>query len=244
MTKPATSRWRAPPASEMYWPGAATTVHVDGSLATHYEAAERPGHLDGVATIVTKLLMIVAPDRAYFGRKDAQQLAVVRRLAADLDLAVEIVPVDTVREPDGLAMSSRNAYLTAEQRAKAAEIHRALLAGRSVAGHGARAIVAEVIAKLVVGFPPYLVLADEPDDARQRPLFSVDYIAVVDPDSFAPVDQLLPGAVRPESLIIAAVRLGETRLIDNVAVGEAAFQQTTTPHEPDPRGGPAADQEE
>jgi pantoate--beta-alanine ligase len=233
----------APPAAEMYRPGAATTVHVDGPLATRYEAAERPGHLDGVATIVTKLLTIVAPDRAYFGGKDAQQLAIVRRLVSDLDLPVEIVAIDTVRGPDGLAMSSRNVYLTAEQRAKAAELHRALLAGRAVAAQGARAIVAEVTARLIIGFPPYLELAADPDGPR-RPLFSVDYVAVVDPDSFAPVDELRPDAVRTEDLIIAAARLGEIRLIDNVAVGEAASRQTTTPHEPDPHGGPASDQEE
>ncbi len=233
----------APPAAEMYRPGAATTVHVDGPLATDYEAAERPGHLEGVATIVTKLLAIVAPDRAYFGRKDAQQLAVVRRLVADLDLPVEIVAVETVREPDGLAMSSRNAYLTPEQRAKAGELHKALLAGREVAGDGVRAIVAEVTDKLVVGFPPYLETDDDPGDPR-RPRFSVDYVAVVDPDGFAVVDEWRPDAVRPDSLIIAAARLGETRLLDNVAVGKAASAQTTTPHEPDPHGGPASDQED
>jgi len=132
----------APPVAEIYRPGAATSVRLDGPLATLYEAAERPSHFDGVATIVAKLLSIVGPQRAYFGRKDAQQLAVVRRLTADLDLPVEICGLGTVREPDGLAMSSRNAYLTADERAKAAELHRALLAGRAVAGDGARAIVA------------------------------------------------------------------------------------------------------
>ena len=233
----------APPVAEMYRPGAATTVHVEGPLATRYEAAERPGHFDGVATIVTKLLAIVAPDRAYFGRKDAQQLALVRRLGDDLDLPVEIVAVETVREPDGLALSSRNVYLTAGQRAKAAELHRALLAGRSVAGDGARAVVSEVTAKLVVGFPPHVAAADDPH-VRSRPRFSVDYVAVVDPDSFAALDVLQPDDVAPESLIIAAVHLGETRLLDNVAIGEATSRQTTTPHEPDPHGGPASDQED
>ena len=233
----------APPVAEMYRPGAATTVHVEGPLATRYEAAERPGHFDGVATIVTKLLSIVAPDRAYFGRKDAQQLALVRRLAADLDLPVEIVGVDTVREPDGLAMSSRNVYLTADDRAKAAELHRALLAGRAVAGDGARAIESEVTAKLVLGFSPQAADADDPH-GRLRPRFSVDYVAVVDPDTFEALAELQPDDVRPESLIIAAARLGDIRLIDNIAVGEAASRQTTTPQEPDPRGGPASDQEE
>lgn len=233
----------APPVAEMYRSGAATTVHVEGPLATRYEAAERPGHFDGVATIVTKLLSIVAPDRAYFGRKDAQQLALVRRLVADLDLPVEIVGVDTVREPDGLAMSSRNVYLTADDRAKAAELHRALLAGRAVAGDGARAIESEVTAKLVLGFSPQVAGADDPR-GRLRPRFSVDYVAVVDPDTFEALAELQPDDVRPESLIIAAARLGEIRLIDNIAVGEAASWQTTTPQEPDPRDGPASDREE
>ncbi len=233
----------APPVAEMYRPGAATTVHVEGPLATRYEAAERPGHFDGVATVVTKLLSIVAPERAYFGRKDAQQLALVRRLAADLDLPVEIVGVDTVREPDGLAMSSRNVYLTADVRAKAAELHQALLAGRAVAGDGARAIESEVTAKLVLGFSPYADDADDPH-GRLRPRFSVDYVAVVEPDTFEALAELQADDVRPESLIIAAARLGDIRLIDNIAVGEAASRQTTTPHEPDPRGGPASDPEE
>ena len=233
----------APLSAEMYRPAAATVVHVDGPLGSRYEAAERPGHFDGVATIVTKLLSIVAPDRAYFGRKDAQQLAVVRRLAADLDLPVEIVAVDTVREPDGLAMSSRNVYLTVDERAKASDLHRALLAGRAVAAQGARAIVAEVTARLLVGFPPYLEIAPDPD-APPRPRFSVDYVAVVDPDSFVPVDELSPGAVSPRSLIVAAVHLGGTRLIDNLQVGEAPSPQSTTADEPDPSGGPASDQKE
>jgi len=224
----------APPVAEMYRPGAATTVRLDGPLATLYEAAERPGHFDGVATIVAKLLSIVEPQRAYFGRKDAQQLAVVRRLTTDLDLPVEIRGLDTVREPDGLAMSSRNVYLTPAQRTKAPELYRAIQAGRARAADGARAIVAEVTAKLVIGFPPYLRLADDPDDPR--PSFSVDYVAVVDPLSFAAAgeqqpdpatldtttpDTSAPDPVAPDSLIIAAARLGATRLLDNVAVGPA-----------------------
>jgi pantoate--beta-alanine ligase len=240
----------------MYRPGAATTVHVDGPLTPLFEGAERPGHFDGVATIVTKLLTIVAPERAYFGRKDAQQLAVVRRLVDDLDVPAEIVAVDTVREPDGLAMSSRNAYLTPAQRAKAPDLYRALLAGRTVVRHGPRAIVSEVTAKLVVGFPPYLEAADEPD-APRKPHFSVDYVAVVNPDTFEPVDELVREDLRPDSLIIAAARLGETRLLDNVEIGEAALaaafeeavvneaagQDQSTSREPDPPGGPASEQE-
>jgi pantoate--beta-alanine ligase len=281
----------APPVAEMYPPDAVTSVHLDGPLTTLYEAAERPGHFDGVATVVAKLLSIVGPQRAYFGRKDAQQLAVVRRLTADLDLPVKIRGVETVREPDGLALSSRNVYLTAAQRAKAPELHRALQAGRARAADGAKAIVDEVTAKLVLGFPPYLRLADDPDDPR--PAFSVDYVAVVDPTTFAPAGERRPGeatfgaapgadtasartcgAVAPDSLIIAAARLGATRLLDNVAVGSATgdsatgdsgagdsgntglknnsnaagnaatTREQTTPHEPDPRGGPASAKED
>ena len=234
----------------MYRPGAVTTVHLGGPLAMLYEAAERPGHFDGVATIVAKLLSIVGPRRAYFGRKDAQQLAVVRRLTADLDLPVEICAVDTVREPDGLALSSRNVYLTPAQRAKAPELYRALQAGRARAADGARAIVAEVTAKLVIGFPPYLRLADDPDDPP--PAFSVDYVAVVDPLSFAAaggqlgtvvpeasasgaaVSAAATDAVAPGSLIIAAARLGAIRLLDNVAVGPAT-SETSDLQASDPR---------
>lgn len=241
----------APPTTEMYHDRAATTVSVAGPLTALFEGAERPGHYDGVATVVTKLFAIVSPDRAYFGRKDAQQLAVIRRLVDDLDLPVEIVPVETVREPDGLAMSSRNAYLTAEQRAKAPELQRALLAGRAVAAHGPRAVVNEVTTKLVLGFPPYLEPLGDPD-APPRVQFSVDYVAVVDPDTFQRVEErhrdeelsgVATGSVRLRStdLIIAAARLDETRLLDNVAIGEPT---TEASHEPDPQAGPASHEEE
>ncbi len=236
----------APAVTEMYLPGAAVTVHVEGPPAAGYEAAQRPGHFDGVATIVAKLLTIVAPDRAYFGCKDAQQLAVVRRLVTDLDLPVEIVAVDTVREPDGLARSSRNVYLSAGQRAAAAGLHRALVAGRAVAADGAGAVMTRVTAEL------------------QAAGLAIDYVAVVDPDSFVPIgadatdaarqsdaprQPATPrrsDALRPDDLIVAAVRLGETRLLDNVAIGAAAQAATTntTSPEPDPRRGPASHDKE
>jgi pantoate--beta-alanine ligase len=213
----------APFATEMYRSASATVVRVEGPPAAGFEAAERPGHFDGVATIVTKLLTIVAPDRAYFGRKDAQQLAVVRRLAADLDLPVAIVPIDTLREADGLAMSSRNAYLGPAERAAAPALHRALLAGREAAGRGAPAIVAAVAARLA-----------------GEPRFALDYAAVVDPERFTPVDEGAP--VPPGSLIVAAARLGGTRLLDNVPVDAAPAAArpggVPTNQAPDPRGGP------
>lgn len=115
----------APTAEEVYPPGFDTTVRV-GDLATRFEGEHRPGHFEGVATVVLKLFNAVGPDAAYFGRKDAQQLAVIRRMAADLALGVEIRAVDTVREPDGLAVSSRNVLLTPEERRRAPSLHRAL----------------------------------------------------------------------------------------------------------------------
>jgi pantoate--beta-alanine ligase len=117
----------APTVAEMYPEGFATSVSV-GELGRRYEGAHRPGHFDGVATVVLKLLQRVRPDVAYFGRKDAQQLAVVRRMTADLDVPVQVRGVDTVREADGLALSSRNVYLSAQERQRAASLHRALLA--------------------------------------------------------------------------------------------------------------------
>ena len=124
----------APTADEMYPEGFATSVHVGGPLTESLEGASRPSHFDGVAVIVTKLLDVVQPDVLFLGEKDAQQLAVVRRFVRDLDLPVEVAGVPTVREPDGLAMSSRNVYLTPEQRAVAPDLYRALLAGAAAAG--------------------------------------------------------------------------------------------------------------
>lgn len=116
-----------PTIDEIYPAGFSTIVSV-GALGSRYEGASRPGHFDGVATVVLKLLHRVRPDRVYFGQKDAQQLAVVRRMVRDLDLPGEVVAVPTVREPDGLALSSRNVYLSPEQRQRAASLHRALIA--------------------------------------------------------------------------------------------------------------------
>jgi len=166
----------APTVAEMYPDGFATTVSV-GELGRSFEGAHRPGHFDGVATVVAKLFNLVRPDAAYFGQKDAQQLAVIRRMTADLALGVEIRAVETVREPDGLALSSRNAYLSPEERRRAPSLHRAL-----------------------VDRDPSLIEGD------------VDYLAVVDADTFAEVDP------RPGALVIGAARFGSTRLIDNIRI--------------------------
>jgi pantoate--beta-alanine ligase len=166
----------APTVAEMYPEGFSTSVSV-GDLGTVFEGAHRPGHFDGVATVVLKLMNLVRPNAAYFGQKDAQQLAVIRRMTADLGLGVTIRAVETVREDDGLALSSRNAYLSSEERGRAASLHRALEAR-----------------------DPAIVEGE------------VDYLAVVDADTFAEV------APRPGALVIGAARFGSTRLIDNIRI--------------------------
>jgi pantoate--beta-alanine ligase len=179
-----------PEPREIYPSGFATRVEV-GHLATVYEGEMRPGHFAGVATIVLKLFHIVGPDRAYFGRKDAQQLAVIRRLVLDLDLPVSIVPVDTVREPDGLALSSRNVHLSAAERARALGLSRGLLAARAAWDGGERE-------------PARLVAAARTDGLEY------EYLACVDPDDFG-----RPASNGP-AVLVAAARVGKTRLIDNV----------------------------
>lgn len=185
-----------PSVEEMFPAGAATTVHVDGP-ALPLEGVARPGHFDGVATVVAKLLLQAGPDRAYFGQKDGQQLAVVRRLAADLDMPVAIVAVPTVREADGLAVSSRNAYLSAEQREAAPALYRALAATRDRFRAGAQAR-----AELEAGCRALL--------AQQPLIDAVDYVAAVDPDTME------PWAGAGVAMLAAAVRMGGVRLIDNV----------------------------
>jgi len=185
----------APSVEIMYPPGSETTVDI-GSVAVPLEGERRPGHFRGVATVVLKLLGITTPDRAYFGEKDAQQLAVIRRLVADLNVPVAIRGCPIVREKDGLALSSRNAYLTPEQRQAAPVLCRALDAAESLwkkderRGDKLREALFETLAR--------------------EPLVRVDYAAVADPVTFREVD-LASGPVR----LLLAVFLGETRLIDN-----------------------------
>lgn len=190
-----------PPVEVMYPAGAATTISV-ASVAKPLEGERRPGHFDGVATVVAKLFNIVQPDVAAFGRKDAQQCAVIERMVRDLDMPVRLVFGETRRESDSLAMSSRNSYLSAEERAKAPVLHRALRAGEEAVTHGIREV--EGIEKLM-----HRVVAEEGG-------VDVDYLVVVDPETFeAPVD------FEREVLLAGAVRIGRTRLIDNVRVRPA-----------------------
>jgi pantoate--beta-alanine ligase len=177
----------APDAKEMYPGPPLTSVEVAG-ISSRLEGEFRPGHFRGVATVVAKLFNIIPADRAYFGEKDAQQLAVIRKMAADLNFPVEIVPVPTVREPDGLAMSSRNQRLTPDQRKIAPVIYKALCEAE-------RSIQAAL------------------EMLSAAPEIQVEYFEAVDPRTFEPVEKMA-GPVR----IVAAVWLGEVRLIDNLLV--------------------------
>lgn len=191
-----------PPVEAMYASGRATGVRVRGPLGELFEAAARPGHFDGVALVVTKLLFAARPDRAYFGQKDAQQCAVVRRLARDLDTGVQITICPTVRDEDGLALSSRNVYLSAEERNRALAIPEGLRAAARLFDQGQRRV--ETLIKAV----------REPLD---RAGMRVDYIAVVDPETFSAVE-----IAAVESEILVAARINATRLIDVLRLGRDA----------------------
>ncbi|WP_137899415.1 pantoate--beta-alanine ligase [Sphingomonas sp. 2SG] len=185
-----------PPVEVMYPAGFATNVGVTG-VSDGFDGAARPGHFDGVATVVTKLFNQTGADIAYFGEKDFQQLAVIHRVVADLDMAIEIVGVPTQRDDDGLALSSRNIYLDDEQRAKAVALPRALgVAARAVGrGDDVETALAEARATLIAAG------------------FAIDYVALADAETLAES----PAADRPRRLL-AAARMGATRLIDNVAI--------------------------
>ena len=189
-----------PTPDSLYPAGFATWVDV-GEIGCKLEGAIRPGHFRGVATVVCKLLSIVRPDRAYFGQKDGQQTAVIKQLTRDLNLGTEIVVCPTIRESDGLAMSSRNAYLTANQRQAAPAVYCAL------------ATLEEAWKSGITGVPELReralgVLRSEPA------VEGVDYVAVVDPVGFLELETAVPGA-----MALTAVRIGGVRLIDNVVLG-------------------------
>jgi pantoate--beta-alanine ligase len=184
----------APTPAEMYPSGSPETRIAAGSVASLYEGEVRPGHFDGMLTVVAKLFNIVSPDVAVFGQKDAQQVHLVGRMVSDLDLPVTIAVVDTVREQDGLALSSRNQYLDDEQRTAAVALSQALSAAAKAAGEGADAV---------------LTAARERLDAE--PAVKLDYLVVVDPETFLAVDDEHHGP----AIVLVAARLGTTRLIDN-----------------------------
>lgn len=187
-----------PPVDAIYPRDATTSISV-GGVARPLEGERRPGHFEGVATIVAKLFNIVHPDLAVFGRKDAQQCAVIDRMVRDLDIPVRLVFGETVREEDGLARSSRNSYLSVTERAKAPVLHRALRAGEEAIAHGIHEVSG--IEKLM-----HRVIAEEGG-------VDVDYLTVVDPHTFE-----APRDFKREVLVAGAIRLGRTRLIDNIRV--------------------------
>lgn len=199
----------APSVEEVYPAGFEAAVDV-GSVAAPLEGARRPGHFRGVATVVLKLFGIFQPTRAYFGQKDAQQLAVIRKMVRDLDVPVEIVVCPTVREADGLAMSSRNSYLDPEERRAATVLFRALTAARDlwIGGHAD----AEALRRTMRG-----VLETEP---RAR----ADYVSVADPSSLQELAEARGGA-----LLSMAVFIGRARLIDNVLLEETGGQPAGRP---------------
>ena len=188
-----------PSPEEIYPDGFDTWVSVERTSA-RLEGEARPGHFRGVATVVCKLFNIVRPDRAYFGQKDAQQLQVIRRMNADLNLGVEVTAMPTVREPDGLAMSSRNVNLSTAQRRAAPVLYAALQAAQELYADGVRQATAvrEAMQKML----------------DSEPLASTDYVSVADPDSMAELQR-----IEGPALVSLAVRIGTTRLIDNVVLG-------------------------
>ncbi len=189
-----------PMVEEMYPEGFCTWVEVTGPLAERLEGASRPGHFRGVATVVLKLFHLVQPHRAYFGEKDAQQLRVIRRMTADLNVPVEIIPCPTVRAPDGLALSSRNTYLSPEQREQARALSRSLeLARRLVLEEGVRD--AREVQRRVE------------EHLCSAPGVALDYVSVAHPETLEEVERI-EGPV----LVLVAARVGTARLIDNVLI--------------------------
>jgi pantoate--beta-alanine ligase len=188
-----------PSAGEMYPPRYSTWVDVE-KVTERLEGAARPGHFRGVATVVAKLFNIVEPTRAYFGQKDAQQLVVVKKMVTDLNMNVEVIAVPTVREPDGLAMSSRNVYLNPEERKAAPILYKALTLAQKLWNKGERN--ADIIRREMTSL------------IKTEPLGTIDYVSVADAETLEELDKIDQPAV-----ISLAVRIGKTRLIDNILLG-------------------------
>jgi pantoate--beta-alanine ligase len=196
-----------PDVGQIYPAGFATEISVGGTLTQGLEAAARPGHFTGVATVVAKLLLQAMPDVAAFGEKDYQQLRVVRRLAHDLDLQVEIMAVPTVRDAHGLALSSRNAYLNAAELAVARRLNQ---------------VLAETAGRLRAGAPAAIATAEAERALIAAGFSSVDYVVLADAETLAPLESLAPldglVAAGEPARLLAAARIGRTRLIDNIPV--------------------------
>ena len=186
-----------PSVEDIYPEGFSTSIHV-GGLSDRWEGEARPGHFDGVATVVAKLLLAVRPEIAVFGEKDFQQLAVIRRMVADLDLPVEIAAVPTVREADGLALSSRNAYLSEEERARAVALPKALAEARTA---------------ILSAAPVGQALREAKQALVDAGFLRIDYLALVDASTLEPLD-----APAGEMRLLVAAVIGTTRLIDNLAI--------------------------
>ena len=187
-----------PSVAEMYPPQFNSWVEVS-QVTERLEGASRPGHFRGVTTVVAKLFNIVQPTRAYFGQKDAQQAIVIKKMVADLDMNLEIVAVPTVREPDGLAMSSRNTYLSSEQRRAALVLYQALTLAQKLWSQG------EKDAERIRQQMKTLI--------KKQPLADIDYVSIADTETLDELDK-----VKPPALVSLAVRIGRTRLIDNTVL--------------------------
>ena len=185
-----------PSAREMYAEDQSVFVEEE-ALSNVLEGKSRPGHFRGVCTVVAKLFNILQPDAAVFGEKDFQQLAIIRRMVRDLNYPIEIVALPTLREPDGVACSSRNAYLNAEERKQAAVLRKALLTAREQGTKSAEEII-NFVRKTI----------------ETAPLARIDYVAIVDAETLQPVD-----VAKPNSVVAVAVYFGKTRLIDNIRIG-------------------------
>jgi pantoate--beta-alanine ligase len=189
-----------PDAEEIYPPQSSTWVEV-GNITERLEGAFRPGHFRGVSTVVAKLFGIVEPTRAYFGQKDAQQLVVIRRMVADLNMNIEVIAVPTVREFDGLAMSSRNVYLDPEERESAVVLFRALSRALAFRKNGEKS--AELLRKEMTSL------------IESEPKANIDYVSIADPETLEELEQ-----IEDQALVSMAVRIGKTRLIDSMTLGK------------------------
>ncbi len=183
---------------EMYPPRFSSRVEVD-NLTKRLEGASRPGHFSGVTTVVAKLFNIIQPARAYFGQKDAQQAIVIKKMVADLNMNLKVITLPTVREPDGLAISSRNSYLNPRERQAALVLYQSLMLAKKLWQRGERD--AEKLRQEMVRF------------IRKEPLASIDYVSIADPDTLEEMEE-----VKPPALVSLAVKIGSTRLIDNVVL--------------------------